>query len=565
MLYVNILEDDNLQEVLSQIISGLLPTPNYLAEYHTDILTNVLDLIHLDEMSGEYYVMFSLLVEINKIRLKSETKKNLITKQAVESALTNNVYTLVRQDEVRMQEIMLSEGYGCNFDIETDVLNACKLLSKRTMSLYDKCFNMRMRSDEVVSLLPTLKEALLANVAETSLQVQATILNAEMKIGRNKYIGSKGWLDFITSQQTEISKRLESLDEGTIVIDSIDKAEELLNSLEDLYQPLADYDLPPLDDETPMLRHRLVVICADENTGKTRFAINCVGNLLMQNKKVVFMCGENTQSLTLADFLSNYIYKKYGLRLTSKMIAQKNSLPEDKQKLINLATAEIATGKLILVSAFSYDTLYNDLQALYEREKFDAVFIDHSLALKGNGTIFDNITQLAIQTRNFKKDFPVYIQVLSHFSTTAKEALAKGKPIESSPTKGNAILSAEADDIFLLIKNEMLDKQNLLAIFNYKRRNAAKVLQHMIVRKKFDVSSFYYDSALQNSIDGIDLTAEQALLDIDKYHNSNDEEDNETELDGGNNTDSWFEDYEDEDEDDEYEDEDGDDDEIYID
>lgn len=547
MLYINMLGDENLQEIIKPMISGLLPTPYYQSEYHSDILSSILDLIPLEEMSGEYYVLFSLFVEINKIKLKTKSTKNLITKQALESVLTNNVYDLVRKEEVRIREIMLGEGYGCNLEIETDILNACKILSKRTLKLYDECFDLRKRSNEVISLLPALKEALIANVAESSLQAQATILNSELKIGRNKYIGSRGWLEFMTMQQSELNSRLDTTDEGVVIMNSIDKAEELLSSLSDLYQPLADYGLPPLDDYTPMLKHRLVVVCADENTGKTKFAVNCAGNLLLKNKKVVYMCGEGTNGATLADFISNYIYKKYGIRMTAQMIAQKDTLPEDKLRLVNLVIAEVAGVSCILVPSFSYDNIYNELQALYEKEHFDAVFIDHTLALKGNGTIFDNITNLSVQLRNFKKDYPVYIQVLSHLSTIAKEALAKGKTVDSAPTKGNAILSAEADDMLILIKNEILNKQNLLAIYNYKRRSADRIVQNMIVRKKFDVSSFYYDPALQNSIDGIDLTAEQALKDIDEFHNNTDDEE---EFEDENVIEEWYGDEEDEDDDD---------------
>ena len=240
------------------------------------------------------------------------------------------------------------------------------------------------------------------------------------------------------------------------------------------------------------------------------------------------MCGENTMPLVYASVLSNYIYKKHGLRISAEMVAKRNSLPEDKKKLVNLTSAELSSsGKLILKDSFSYNNFYDEVVTIYDKTPFDALIIDHSMALLGTGNDTENITNLAKQAREFKKAYPVYVQILSHLSVTAKDAISKGKVVDNSPTKSSSVLSAEADDIMLLIDNPILAKQNLLAIYNYKRRGAQRILENMIVRKKFDVSSYYYDPALQNSIDGIDLTAEQVLQDIDELHKVDDVSDDD--------------------------------------
>lgn len=547
MLYINILEDTNLQDTLNQMISGLLPTAYYEPEYHTDILTSIFKYLPLDEMSGEYYVLFALLVEVNRITLQLKHTKNLISRDTVEATLNTNIFDLVRKEQVRMKEIMMFEGHSFNPDIETDLAKACKILSKRTLALYDTCLELRKKSSEALAFLPILRDAVIMNVAEHSLQFQSVILNSELRLGKLVFKGARGWLNYITHQQAVLTERIENAESGLMVIDSLDKSEELLSTLESLYIPLASYDLPPMDESTPMLRHRLTVLCANENVGKTKVSTNCVGNLLVAGHRVVIMCGENAMPLVYSAVLSNYIYKKHGLRISAEMVAKRNTLPDDKRKLVNLASAELsASGKLILKDSFSYNNFYDEVVTIYDKLPFDALIIDHSMALLGSGNDIENISNLAKQAREFKKHYPVYVQILSHLSTVAKEALSKGKVVDSSPTKNSSVLSAEADDIMLLIDNPVLAKQNLLAIYNYKRRGAQRILENMIVRKKFDVSSYYYDPALQNSIDGIDLTAEQVLQDIDDYHNVKDDiEDSDLDNEGIDWLDDESEDYED--------------------
>lgn len=528
MLYVNILDDDILKETVNKFISAMLPTRKFDASMYTEVLNTVLKLFPVEEMSGEYYVIFSIFKQIGKLGASVKNYKPVVTRDSVDTIIQANILDLVRRDYVRIEEILTDAGYQTNLEIETNLEAACALLYKRTMKLYDDCFALKQDSREVLSYLPALRDAFVNHVAEQSLRIQSIILTGELKIGRRIFKGTEGWRNHIKYCNLELAQRLEDEDENTIIINGTDVSEKILDKLEELYQPLAPYGLPPMDEQTPMLRHRLVVICANENVGKTKFATNCVGQLLAKKKKVVFMCGENNYSLAYATIMSNYIYRTRGIYITNQMIADKVELPADKLKLLNLCCAEVAEeGLLILRKTFSYDNLYEELVALYEQEEFDALFIDHSMALTGKNTMYENIQALAIQARQFKREYPVYIQILSHLSTIAKEELMKGKEVTNSPTKGNSTLSAEADEIFILINNEILQKQNLLAVANYKRRDAGRVTENMIIRKKFNVASFEWDDKLQNSASGLDVGAEAALKLIDDYHNTTDDVDDD--------------------------------------
>ncbi len=137
---------------------------------------------------------------------------------------------------------------------------------------------------------------------------------------------------------------------------------------------------------------------------------------------------------------------------------------------------------------------------MFGKYKCDAYIIDHSFALTGgydgdNGK--RNIDNLAKDARNFRKNYPVYLMVLSHPSSYAKEYLSKDKKVNYSATKGSQNLSTDADDVFVLRDNEVLQKEGLLAIENTKRRDASVIHDNIIMRKMFDVSHLEYDEKYQ--------------------------------------------------------------------
>ena len=541
MIYLEMIDDEGLQEPLNHLISGLLPAENYSSNFFVAILSSIDKYIKLEEFSGEYYVLMSIFRQLQRLTMSNLEYKPIVTKDSVESVVQANIYNLIRNEHVRMYDLLSINGYDSNLDIETNVEPAARLLFKKTMELYDKCMELNQDSAEAISYIPSLRESVLNNVAGQSIQIQTRILSSEFKFERKVYSGGLGWLDFSKMITSELQIRLDEEDSnGVIYLDNTDKALALLDSLNEMFVPLAEYGLPPMDTATPMLRHRLVIICANENVGKTMFATDNVGQLLCEGRKVVFMCGENASQLALAKILANYIYKKHGVYITDQAIAHKDTLEIEKQQIIVKATVDIVeSGLLTLVDAFSYDNFYDELVAIYEQHEFDAVIIDHSLALNGKGDQYSNIGNLAVQARKFKKDYPCFIEILSHLSVLAKETLMKGKKVENSPTKGNSTLSAEADEIFILIDNEQLAKEGMLGINNYKRRNAPKVLDDMIVKKKFNVSTFEWDDSFQSNATGLDIEAEKAMQTINEFYeeeSDDGEEYDNTELDEDDET-----------------------------
>lgn len=525
MLNVNILDDEQLSEVLDKFISSLIPHENYDSSFYSDTLSSVFKYIKLEEMSMEYYALFSIFHEINKIRISVREYVPTVDKNIVETILTNNVNNLLQKSNVRVVEWLTTQGFPDKLEIETTFELARQKLYNRTVDLYDKCFELKQSTASVLSYVPALEAAFIGHIAEIGIQTQATIINRGLRIGKKVFKGPTDWLKYCGILQTEITERLGDVGQNILRIDSLEATKTILEGLDDLFTPIGKYGIPQFDDFTPMLRHRLVSIVANENTGKTAVAINLTGELLCNKRKVVFMCGESDKRLNYAKILSNYIFRNTGKYITEQHICNRLECPEDKVQLINIWSLNLQTsGCLILCDSFNYDTLYRELVDLYDSDKIDAVFIDHSLTLTGGykDDEYTKVGKLAVACREFKKKYPVYVCVLSQLSTLAKELILKGKSVTTAPTRSNGSLSQESDDLFILLDNEVLSKQKLLGIQNYKRRNANKVEDLIYIKKKFSVSAYEYNDKYQSGATGINLNAEVALQNIASSYEQDD-------------------------------------------
>ncbi|GAA0101713.1 hypothetical protein UT300012_24280 [Paraclostridium bifermentans] len=502
MLHIDVQSDDLLQENLNKVISGLLPHDKYEPKLFTDLLTSIFKLINLEEFHGEYYVLMDSLKVLTELKLASKHYTPRLTREFLESNLQSNISMLVRNPLVRVGEMLALEGHDTNLELQETFSTAASLLYNKTLELYDDCFELEKDSNDAYTFIPALKSSFVMHTAEMSLRTQAMILNGSVRMGRQVYSGPADWMTYMEDMNLEVKRRISDEGEGYMIVDSMEKSNKLMEDVKASSIPLGNYGFPPIDSSTPMLRHRLVIVSAKENTGKTKFLVNCSNTLMRNGHTVAIMSGETTFGKMHAQLISNYMYQEFGIRVTPEEIAKIDEIDDDGlRRQINIARAKIVESKnLILLESLKYKDLYTQLVNMYERNPFDALFIDHSYALKGNGPAYDNQGMLALAVREFKNRYPVMIMVLTHLSSDAKDQLLRGKQVESSPTKGSAALSTEADEIFILFDNENLRKQGLLGIQNYKRRDAELLVTPMVVRKQFDVSAFVWDEKLQNTL-----------------------------------------------------------------
>ena len=534
MISINLIEDEDLQDVLKKFISGLLPHKNYNSTFFSNILHSVFKYIHLEEMCMEYYVLFKVLNDLNKIKSLHTEYTPSLTKVTLSNVISNQIADEIVNPILGVKAWLRYEHLEDNLEIETVRQEACAKVYNRCMELFDECFSMEESSADVINYLPSLKAAFIAHSCNQALGAQVRIIQSQYRLGKNMYSGYADWLKYTSRITSEINERLNAADEESIVqVDSLDKANTLLNTLKEQFIPLANYGIPEIDGEdafsgTPMLRHRFVVVVGNENIGKSMFAKDQAINLILEGHKVLYMCGENAANKMYSELLVNYIWKKYNYFVTPAHIQNIEDCPEHIRKVINLSMANLIDSKsLILRDSYSYDNLYTELVADYEKFNCDAFIIDHSFALSGgydgdNGK--RNIDLLSESIKNFRKYYPVFCLVLSHPSTNAKEMIAKDKKIEYSATKGSTNLSTDADDVFVLRDNETLRKEGLIAIENTKRRDADRLNDNIILRKMFEVSHFEYDAKYQAKAASLSIGTDAALHSLEEMYNFNDDE-----------------------------------------
>jgi hypothetical protein len=501
MVTLNIMDDESLSTVLTKIISGILPHSKYDATMFGTILESIDRYVKLEELQMEYYLILSSakkLFDVTRVIVGAQVS---FSKETLIAILENNIQSVVRRDEIGIKEWLERNAYRSNLDIPEVFEETVQMLFNRTIDLYNTAIDYELSSAEAISYLPALELSFLTNASEQSMITQSKILNRGVWDGKKRelLVGPNAWVDYVSSMALEISQRTQTVDTG-FVLDSVAKAEELIERLRANCVPLAEYGIPPVDMETPILQHRYVVLVGEEGIGKTILAMSWVVNLLLENKRVCVFSGENDESKTfVAGILPCYILKKYGLFITYQMILDREHLEVDKQKIIAMSIVELTEGgNLRMVSGMNYYNVYQTMKNVYDAHGFDAWIIDHSLALDGGGDFQTKLFHMSLDIKNFRKKYPVYVLVLSHTSSSAKAATkSEKKSITESPTKYSGFLSADADEVFVLYSTEELYKKNLLGFINYKRRGAAKLVNHYFLTKLFAYSSFRYESEMQ--------------------------------------------------------------------
>ena len=532
MIYVNILEDEELQRVVKTFVSALLPHKNFKKEHFGEVLQATTSYIKLEEFSMEYFVILSAITELNRINL-SVNNVPYLTKDIFSDIVEISVEDLLNNSSVRIKEYLEHEGMNSNLSVQTSREAAMQRLYTRSMELYDECFDMAIPTNEAISYLPAYKSAFLARTMLDSANVQSTIIMKGCWIGKSFYSGYQECLEYLTHLTNVVNERLTDVENNSslFIVDSYAKIKEMDEALKKAFIPIAYWGIPELDGNdivpgTPILRYTLNVIVGGVNIGKSMFCKDAATQVVTQGGKVLYMYGEGTKEDVWAGILINYIYKKFQKFVTTQMLIDEESQPEEIRKIIRLAKAELfESGSVSFREAYDYDHIYDQVMDDYKKHNFDLLIVDHSLALKSSGkTASENVHNMSIALRDVKRKLPIAVIVASHPSSAAKEWMTRdGKiPSEIATTRESSTLEAEADFLYLLRSNAILEKQGLIALEDKKRRRAGHLQEQVILTKMFDVCHFEYDPARQATEELDRLDAESALLEMEQAYKDED-------------------------------------------
>lgn len=512
--------NEDLKEVLDSLISGMLPHEDYNSTLLMDIEKLITRYIKVEEMDLEYLVFMNIVDSIKKVYLGVDSSfMPKITRESVDSILRNDLVRFVSTEGYKYKAWFELRGVNTDFSNSLALEEASSKLYVEVMDLYERCFDKQIPSEEAISYSVAYRSAFLDAIAETTVTTQAEILRNGLWYNKVYYKSSEDWVNYMEKIVSELSNRLnDELNEETKSVNSLEKGIEMLKQAKDSNKPIAKFGMPPLDDFIPVVSNRLTVICAKEGAGKTTYCSYLANNVIKEGKKVLFMTGESNPNSIYISVLQNFIYKEFGAFIGISDIINSEDAPEEIQKIINLGIAKLAElGLFHYRPAYTYETVYQELVADYEKYNFDVVIIDHSAALLSGGRLRgekEQIDHLAVALRTFKNKYNVSVIVNSHFSTNAQAELTKyGKIYDNSPTRGSSVLSKEADEIFILTVNEKLERQSMRAFHVFKRRGTGKDSVGTIMMKVlFNCGEWVYDPKLQSN-DGFDELEVSAAID----------------------------------------------------
>lgn len=528
-------DDEDFKNSFDDLISGLLPHENYDPKMFLDIYMGIQRFVKIDEMSLEYRVLFNIFEDILKV-YSSVTKQSLfitVTRDIVSDILQSSLMEFMVTDGSKFREWFEKRGINSNFSVPLNQENGASALYNEVMDVYDRCFEKQTPSGEVVGRFVTFKNLFVSAVSQATLNAQVEIISDKLYYKNRVYKGSEDWIRFMSETIKDLENRLnDDLNTTSVILDDSVKVEEIFREARQTFKPLGNFGIPDVDG-VPMSTNMLCVITGNSNAGKTLYSCYLSSLLLYNGKRVLFMCGEAPKEKILSYITSNFIYRKYGKFISNKQILDPRENSEEVQRLINLASIEIASNsndsRLILRDSYTYENLYSELVNDYEMFGMDAVFIDHSLSLKRTYNLSadkDCVDALAVQSREFKKAYPVFMCITSHLSVEAQNELSRKGIIlnTASVTRASSTLHAEADSILIIVSKPELDKQSLRGFIHYKSRDSVKSYKYYYMRVLFNANEWFYDlrdqDGEENSVD-----ANIALSEVESAYLSDNTED----------------------------------------
>lgn len=497
-------KDESLCDAVNVVISGLLPHAEENIEKFGILYNALRTVLPMDSVRGLHYIMYYILDKYHELAsvVGKEKFSIRLTREKFDSAVSNNLPDLILDPAVEVARLMEEEGKSADLNIPTVQQEIMATVYDKVMELYDTCYDLEKPYEDAMSGLIDLRTAVQTNMIETGLSLQRAILSTGVKYGRKFFRGTEGWLEFTQLLTRELTE-LQMLGEDDLVCDSVEVLSKIDTAVKEIGEPIGEYGIPVLDDFTPILKHRFAVLVAKENTGKTKVVEKIIASLIRKGIKCFFACGESSKEGVEMEIVSSYIRQEYGMYfpvmcLTGEGYAQLS--PEDKQ-IVSTAKARVATSGLAISTDTEYDNVISKFTRYYGLG-CEAFFIDHSQSLRGRKgrKIAELVTELALNCRDFKRAYPVYVMLTSQPSTNLRDLLQKDsmQDMQISPTAQSASPYQEADELFILNETEYLKRQGLLQWITYKRRGASKP-DSVYVKKEFNVANYVYDPKYQGA------------------------------------------------------------------
>lgn len=509
-------KDEQLCDHLNHVLSGLLPHIGYQPSTFSVLYPTLSTVLPYSETRGLYFAFYTVLEKFFKLQssVEADSYQVNIARDRFAVALTNNLPDLILEPQMMVSEIMSEEGKSGDISIPTIQNEAMGVIYEKTLALYDTCYELEQSYEDAMAYIINLRDSMKANIIDTGIKMQRAIVSTGYKYGRKNYRGASGWIEFSQQLVREVSE-LDAATNDDLTCDNLEMLGDIERQTVAMSEGIAEYGVPQLDDRTPILHHRFVVLVAKENVGKTQVVTHMIASVIRAGGRPFFACGESQPNAMFMRIVSSFIYQEYGMYFTDADMVGEGlaALSEEDYKIVQTAKARCASSGMVISNSLEYDNVLATFTRAFHNG-CNAFFIDHSQSLRGRKgrKIGELVTNLALDCREFKNNYPVYVCLTSQPSTNLKDILQKGvdKDIQQSPTAQSATPAQEADELFILNDNDYYRKQNILQWIVYKRRGAPKP-SPFFVKKLFHVAAYQYDPNLQGG-DNLDAEDMEMLL-----------------------------------------------------
>ena len=411
-------KDEQLCDHLNHVLSGLLPHESYQPSTFSLLYPALSTILPSTEARGLYFAFYTVLEKFFKLQSSMEAGAYQvnIARDRFATALTNNLPDLILEPHMQVSEIMSEEGKSGDITIPTVQNDAMQVVFEKTMNLYDTCYELGQTYEDAMAYIINLKDSMKANIIDTGIKMQRAIISTGYKYGRKNYRGTTGWVEFSQQLVREVSE-LDAITSDDLTCDNLEMLSSIERQTVAMSEGIAEYGIPQLDDRTPILPHRFVVLVARENVGKTQVVTHLIASVIRAGGRPYFACGESQPNVMFLRVVSSYIYQEYGLHFTEADLVGEglNALSSEDFQIVQTAKARCASSGMVISNSLEYD----NVTATFTRAFYNgcnAFFIDHSQSLRGRKgrKIGDLVTNLALDCREFKNNYPVYIFLTSH-------------------------------------------------------------------------------------------------------------------------------------------------------
>lgn len=508
--------DEEAIEILDRITACLIYTNKEEQVFNEkqayEAYLEISKLIKLEELPGEHFVIYKMLENSAKIRLRKNIYPFKLSETLFDTNLQVGIERLLSVYEKNVIDIIERLGGNTDLSIPLNFQSGCSLVYSACLEKFKDLCNLQVKTEDVMSYIEQFKVKLKNLLIKVGIVTQSEILLNGLKLGKKLYKGSEGVEEFISIFPSLIANRFKSDNIFTKITEFRSVEDVKLFNQNNKYEvtPLFGMGFKPLDNVFQIRTCDIVTVVGSEGVGKTNFGVYQGINAIYAGKDVLYMCGESQELKIRNMFLSHHIFRKFGYRIKWSELADENflaGLPEKVQKAIYYCDRDLVTnpklGRLDTTLRFYYETFYDTMKSYCENnDNLGLVIIDHTDKLLSANTLTDvgylktqkeKVDYLFEQEIRCNASFSFAVLNIAHTSSDAAKAINVGKETGVRIGSNSGATSKDADIVILLKK----DKDPFISVEVKKVRDFSDAIQPFLLKKDLSACNFIYSDAYQ--------------------------------------------------------------------